>query len=165
MTEAKPSPNDEHFMRRALALAHEAAALGEVPIGAVVVQQGQVVGEGANRRELDLDPTAHAEILALRQAAQQVQSWRLDGATVYCTLEPCAMCAGAMVLARIERCVFATRDPKGGYLVTLGSLGDDPRLNHRFAHHEGVLQAESAALLKDFFGRLRKGGSTSGTSS
>jgi tRNA(adenine34) deaminase len=119
-------------MREALALADEAAALGEVPVGALVVAaNGEVVGRGRNRREQAQDPTAHAELLAIREAAAATGAWRLAGCTLYVTLEPCAMCAGAAVLARIERLVFGASDPKGGFCGSLGDLVRDPRLNHR----------------------------------
>lgn len=142
-------------MAQALALARQAAAMGEVPVGAVVVRDGLVIGTGFNRREVDADPTAHAELLAIRQAAQHIGDWRLDGCTLFVTLEPCAMCTGAMVLARIGRCVYGCTDPKGGFMGTLGNLHDDPRLNHRFPVSAGVCQEESAELLRSFFRRLR----------
>jgi tRNA(adenine34) deaminase len=146
---------DRSIMQQALALAREAADLGEVPIGAVVVQQGQVIAGAHNRRELDQDPTAHAELLAIRQAAARLGSWRLVGCSVYVTLEPCAMCAGAMILARIERCVYGASDPKGGFLGTLGDLSAHPGLNHRFEVVAGVEAERSAALLRTFFSQLR----------
>ncbi len=146
---------DSSIMRHALGLASRAAELGEVPIGAVVVHQGQIIAGAHNRRELDQDPTAHAELLAIRQAAARLGSWRLVGCSVYVTLEPCSMCAGAMVLARIERCVYGASDPKGGFLGTLDDLSQHPGLNHRFEVVPGVLADESAALLKAFFSRLR----------
>ncbi len=146
---------DSSIMQQALGLARRAAELGEVPIGAVVVHQGQIIAGAHNRRELDQDPTAHAELLAIRQAATRIGSWRLVGCSVYVTLEPCSMCAGAMVLARIERCVYGASDPKGGFLGTLDDLSQHPGLNHRFEVVPGVLADESAALLKAFFSRLR----------
>ncbi|MCK6502290.1 tRNA adenosine(34) deaminase TadA [Myxococcota bacterium] len=142
-------------MAHALSLARQAAAMGEVPVGAVVVRDGQVIGAGFNRREVDKDPTAHAELLAIRQAAQHIGDWRLDGCTLFVTLEPCAMCTGAMVLARVGRCVYGCTDPKGGFMGTLGNLHDDPRLNHRLPVTPGVCGEESAALLRSFFRRLR----------
>ena len=111
----------------------------------------------SNRRELDHDPTAHAELLAVRQAAAVQGDWRLDGCTLYVTLEPCAMCAGALVLARIARCVYAASDPKGGFLGTLGDLSSVPGLNHRYAVTSGVRKEESAIMLRQFFRRLRSG--------
>ncbi len=113
---------DQQYMEAALQLARQAPELGEVPVGAVVVHEGNIIASAHNRRELDQDPCAHAELLAMRLAAQAIGSWRLEGCTVYVTLEPCAMCAGAMVLARIERCVYGCSDPKGGFLGTLGDL-------------------------------------------
>ena len=142
-------------MDAALALAREAAALGEIPVGAIVVHDGLIIGAAYNRREVDQDPTAHAELLAIRQAAQHIGDWRLQGCCLYVTLEPCAMCTGAMVLARIGRCVYGCTDPKGGFMGTLGNLHDDPRLTHRFPVSAGVCQEESAELLRSFFRRLR----------
>ena len=142
-------------MMQALSLAGEAATLREVPVGAVVVHNGQVIAQAHNRRELDQDPCAHAELLAIRDAARALGTWRLEGCTVYVTLEPCAMCAGAMVLARIERCVYGCTDPKGGFLGTLGDLSQNPVLNHRFAVTPGVLEQECAETLRAFFRALR----------
>ena len=142
-------------MDAALSLAREAAACGEIPIGAVVIRDGLILGAAYNRREVDHDPTAHAELLAIRQAAQHIGDWRLQGCSLFVTLEPCAMCAGAMVLARIDRCVFGCTDPKGGFMGTLGKLHDDPRLNHRFPVVAGVRSEASAELLRSFFRRLR----------
>ena len=145
-------------MRRALELAASAGSRGEVPIGAVVVYgDEELAGEG-NTREGNNDPCGHAELLAIRAAASRRGHWRLDGCTVYVTLEPCAMCAGAMVLARVSRCVYGAADPKGGFCGTLGSLHDHPRLNHRFPVQGGVMEAESAALLRQFFVELRRKG-------
>jgi tRNA(adenine34) deaminase len=121
-----------------------------------VVLDGAVVGRGFNRREIDGDPLAHAEICAIRQAAAAVAGWRLDGCTMYVTLEPCAMCAGALVNSRIDRLVYGARDPKAGYCGSLGDLVRDPRLNHRLEVTAGVLEASCGQLLKDFFARLRK---------
>ena len=142
-------------MSEALALARAAADMNEVPIGAIVVHDGQIIGAAHNRREVDHDPTAHAELLAIRQAAQQIGDWRLEGCTLYVTLEPCAMCAGAMVLARLDRCVYGCSDPKGGFLGTLGDLHNHPALNHRFDVQSGVCGEEAAELLRSFFRRLR----------
>jgi tRNA(adenine34) deaminase len=147
---------DRAWMEAALAEARAAAAIGEVPIGAVVVRGEEVVGRGFNRRETDGDPLAHAEILALREAARAVGGWRLSGCTLYVTLEPCAMCAGALVASRIERLVFGPADPKAGFCGSLGNLVQDPRLNHRLAVTSGVLAEESAALLRGFFVGLRR---------
>ena len=143
-------------MREALALADAAALLGEVPVGAVIVRDGEIVGRGHNRREIDGDPLAHAEILAIRQAAAAIGGWRLSGCTMYVTLEPCAMCAGALVNSRVERLVYGAPDPKAGYCGTLGNLVQDPRLNHRLEMTAGVLEGESAALLRGFFASLRR---------
>ena len=144
-------------MQRALEMAALAPLHGDVPIGAVVVSPtGEELGSGQNTRERDQDPCGPAEIQALRQAAQKLGSWRLDGCTVYVSLEPCAMCAGAMVLARIACCVWGAPDPKGGYLGTLGNLGADVRLNHRFEVRSEVRKEESAAMLRQFFRELRQ---------
>jgi tRNA(adenine34) deaminase len=152
--------DDEAWMREALALARDAAARGEVPVGAVVVHGGEAIGRGGNRRETDADPLAHAELVAIRAAAARLGGWRLVGCTLYATLEPCAMCAGALVNARVDRLVFGARDPKAGFCGTLGNLVQDPRLNHRLAVEAGVLEAECAGLLRDFFAGLRQGGET-----
>ena len=150
-------PDDEHYMQLALEQAAKAAELGEVPIGALVVNPDGVVAAAHNRRELDHDPSAHAEFIALRNAAQQLGRWRLSDCTVYVTLEPCPMCAGLMQQARIKRCVYAATDPKAGALGTLYRLHDDGRLNHSFQVSSGVLADDSRKLLKDFFSRLREG--------
>ena len=142
---------DEHFMREALAFARIAYAEQEVPIGAVVVRDGRMIGRGRNRRERLADPTHHAEIEAIREAAREIDSWRLDGATLYSTVEPCPMCAGAAVNARIGRIVYGCADPKAGYCGTLGNIPQDDRLNHRCRIDAGVLAEESAELLKQFF--------------
>ena len=149
-------PEDQVWMMEALAEARRAAGIGEVPIGAVVVRDGVVVGRGHNRRETDGDPLAHAEILAIRQAASAAGGWRLSGCTMYVTLEPCAMCAGALVNGRVERLVYGAPDPKAGYCGTLGNVVQDPRLNHRLEVTAGVMEIESAALLRGFFASLRR---------
>ncbi|MBF5042855.1 nucleoside deaminase [Simulacricoccus sp. 17bor-14] len=143
-------------MQQALALAQEAAALGEVPVGAVAVHDGKVVGTGYNRREIDRDPLAHAEVLALNQAARTLGCWRLSGVTLYVTLEPCAMCAGAMVQARVSRLVFGTLDPKAGAVGSLYNLVEEPRHNHRLQVTSGILADDCRLLLKTFFGALRQ---------
>jgi len=148
--------SDEHYMRLALDEAAKAAVLGEVPIGAVVANTSGVIATAHNRRELDRDPSAHAEFIALRDAAQKLGQWRLSDCTVYVTLEPCPMCAGLMQQARIKRCVYAAPDPKAGALGTLYRLHDDERLNHSFQVNLGVLEEESRTLLQDFFAQLRK---------
>ena len=148
---------DQQWMLAALSEAAAAAKLGEVPVGAVVVRAGEIVGRAHNRRELDQDPLAHAELLALRQAAALVGSWRLGECTLYVTLEPCAMCAGALVNSRIGRLVYGAADPKAGFCGSLGDLSSFPGLNHRFEVRSGGLAAESGELLRSFFGALRRG--------
>src|SRR5215204_6179613 len=138
-------------MRLAIAEARRALEHDDVPVGAVVVADGEVIAAGRNERELRADPTAHAEIIAVRAAAAHVGAWRVLGATLYVTLEPCAMCAGAIVLARIPRVVFGTADPKAGAAGSVLNILDEPRFNHRPELVGGVLAGESAALLRDFF--------------
>jgi tRNA(adenine34) deaminase len=142
-------------MRLALVQAREALARNEVPVGALAVAEGRVVGRAFNQRELLRDPTAHAEMLAITQAAEALGRWRLTGVAFYVTLEPCAMCAGAMVLARIDRLVYGARDPKGGAVDSLYHLLDDARLNHRVQVAGGVLAGECGALLQEFFHKRR----------
>ncbi|MFA5891810.1 MAG: tRNA adenosine(34) deaminase TadA [Actinomycetota bacterium] len=146
---------DESFMRQALEEARAATAFGDVPIGCVVVRGGEVIARARNERERDRDPTAHAEILALRAAAEAVGEWRLTGCTLYVTLEPCAMCAGALVLARVERLVFGAEDPKAGAVGSLFDIPRDPRLNHNVAVTRGVLAEECGAVLREFFAERR----------
>ena len=146
---------DEHWMGLALEQARRAAALGEVPVGAVVVRGEELLGAGHNRRETDGDPLAHAELLALREAGGRVPGWRLLGCTMYVTLEPCAMCAGALVNSRVGRLVFGASDPKAGFCGSLGDIPRDPRLNHRLDVVAGVRVEECGALLRDFFRDLR----------
>jgi tRNA(adenine34) deaminase len=146
---------DQGWMRLALAQAAQAAALGEVPVGAVAVLDDQVIGAGFNRKETDNDPTAHAEMLALRQAAVYLNNWRLIGVTLYCTLEPCPMCAGAMVQARLPRLVYGAPDLRFGADGSIVNVLEEPRFNHRVAVTRGVLAEEAAALLQRFFRRLR----------
>lgn len=146
---------DERFMRAALREAAGARDEGEVPVGAVVVRDGRIIGRGHNQRERLNDPTAHAEMLALTAAAVFMGSWHLDGCTLYVTLEPCAMCAGAIVLARIERLVFGTADPKAGACISLYSIPTDERLNHRVVIGDAVLADQCAAVLRDFFAGKR----------
>lgn len=149
-------PGDsERFMREALELAREADEADEVPVGAVVVHDGRVVGRGANRQIRDADPTAHAEIVALRQAARELGDYRLRDATLYSTLEPCAMCAGALVTARIAGLVFGSRDLRFGAVRSKFRLADSELLNHRLEIEEGVLAVECLDLLQSFFARRR----------
>ncbi|HHV58418.1 MAG TPA: nucleoside deaminase [Firmicutes bacterium] len=143
-------------MQRALELARAAAARGEVPVGALVVRGGAIIAESANRREEAKDPTAHAELLAIQAAARELGGWRLTGTTLYVTLEPCAMCAGALVLARVERLVYGADDPKAGAVRSLYRLVEDERLNHRLEVVRGVLAAECGELLREFFRRRRR---------
>lgn len=144
------------LMQLALEQANRAAAMGEVPVGAVVVDAaGEILALAHNLRESTDDPTGHAELIAMRMAAKAQGHWRLEGCTVFVTLEPCAMCAGAMVLSRIERCVYGAPDPRGGFLGTLDDLSQHPVLNHRFEVIPGVEQEACSAVLKDFFRDLR----------
>jgi len=149
--------NDVAWMREALVEARRAGEAGEVPVGAVVVRDGEVIGRGGNRRESAGDPLAHAELLALGQAARAIEGWRLTGTTLYVTLEPCAMCAGALVNARVDRLVYGAADPKAGFCGSLGDLVRDPRLNHQLEVTAGVLEQECGALLREFFRSLRGG--------
>jgi len=142
-------------MREALAEAALAEAQGEVPVGCVIVHGGKIIARGHNLREATQDPTTHAELLAIRDAAKVLGSWRLSGCEAYVTLEPCPMCAGALVNARVDRVIFATEDPKAGATVTLYPIGSDPRLNHRFAQTAGVLREPASAMLRGFFARIR----------
>jgi tRNA(adenine34) deaminase len=142
-------------MRSALDEAEQALAHGDAPIGAVAVRGGDIVGRGHNRKEADADPTAHAEMIALREAARTLGGWRLVGVTLYCTLEPCPMCAGAMVSARLPRLVYGADDPKAGAAGSVVELLRDPRFNHQVSVTRGVLAAESQALLERFFAGLR----------
>lgn len=147
--------DDERFMRTALNEALAASEDGDVPVGAVVVRDGRIIGRGRNQREKLNDPTAHAEMIALTAASTAVGRWRLEGCTLYVTLEPCTMCAGAIVLARIERLVFGALDPKAGACTSLFTIPTDERLNHRVEVTEGVLADACSAILQRFFGRQR----------
>jgi tRNA(adenine34) deaminase len=149
--------DDAAWMRCALEEAKRALAHGDVPVGAVAVQDGVIVGRGHNRREACGDPTAHAEMIALREAARVLGGWRLAGVTLYCTLEPCPMCAGAMLAARLPRLVYGADDDKAGAAGSVVELLRDPRLNHRVSVSRGVLAEEGQALLAQFFSRLRAG--------
>jgi tRNA(adenine34) deaminase len=147
---------DEGWMRLALAQAQLAAALDEVPVGAVAVWQGQVIGAGYNRKESDQDPTAHAEVIALKNAAAFLHNWRLIGVTLYCTLEPCPMCAGAMIQARLGRLVYGAKDTRFGADGSVVSILRDQPFNHQFPIMTGVLESDAAALLQTFFQKLRQ---------
>lgn len=149
-------PPDIVFMQRAYALAARAAVEGEVPVGAVLVLDGEIVGAGYNQPIAGHDPTAHAEILALREAADRLANYRIPGATLYCTLEPCAMCAGALMLARVARVVFATRDPRTGAAGSVFEVLTSDRLNHRILVEHGLMERECAEQLRAFF-RARRG--------
>jgi tRNA(adenine34) deaminase len=152
--------NDDEAMREAIALATAAAAMAEAPIGCVILNAaGEIIGRGHNRRESDSDPTAHAEIIALKQAAQTLGSWRLIGCTLFVTLEPCPMCAGAIVNARVDRLVYGASDPKAGAVRTLYQICDDPRLNHRVAITAGLMAEECGELLRRFFQSRRNANS------
>jgi tRNA(adenine34) deaminase len=145
----------QQFMAIAMSLARRAASLGEVPVGALVVVDGTIVGQGLNTRELQTSVLAHAELNAIKDASNRLGQWRLTGATVYSTLEPCIMCAGALVHARIEHLVYGAADPKFGGIQSLYTIAADPRLNHRFNVTAGVMAQESSQILKDFFMGLR----------
>ncbi|MEX1029476.1 MAG: tRNA adenosine(34) deaminase TadA [Paenibacillaceae bacterium] len=151
----KSDTEHELWMRKAIVEARKAEAITEVPIGAVIVYEGQIVGRGHNLRETSYDPTAHAEMIAIREASKRLGAWRLSGCTLYVTLEPCPMCAGAIVQSRIDRVVYGTIDPKAGCAGTLMNLLQEDRFNHRTDIVEGVLQEECAELLTSFFRRLR----------
>jgi tRNA(adenine34) deaminase len=147
--------NDETFMRRAMQLAAIAEKRGDVPVGAVLVRGGEIAAVGFNQKEANHDPTAHAEIVALRQAAARTGGWRLSGATLYVTKEPCVMCAAACVAARIDRIVYACRDPKGGGAGSLMDVTRDERLNHQVAVEQGLMEEEAAQMLRAFFQKKR----------
>jgi tRNA(adenine34) deaminase len=145
----------EFYLREALSAARDAVEHGDVPVGAAIVRGDEIIAVASNRTVRDQDPTAHAELLAIREAARRVRSWRLDDCTLYVTLEPCAMCAGAIVLARMRMLVFGAFDEKAGMAGSVADIVRHPRLNHRPEVVSGVLAAESAALLRGFFGGLR----------
>ncbi len=153
---------DVHFMRAALREAERALDAGEVPVGCVITLEDRIIARGHNRREALQDPTAHAEVLAITAAANHLGSWRLEGTTLYVTLEPCPMCAGAIILARIPRVVFGARDPKAGCCGTLMNLLADPRFNHRPELTGGVLEAECGSMLTAFFRAIRARGREQG---
>ena len=146
----------KNFMIEALAEAEKAAALGEVPVGAVVVKDGEIIGRGHNMTETEKDPTAHAEMIAIREAAQHLGGWRLLGCSMYVTCEPCAMCAGAMVWARIEKLYIGTPDPKGGACGSVFNIPGEKRLNHQIEIETGIMQEECSGMMKEFFKKLRK---------
>ena len=150
-TDTADQANDIHFMHRAIQLAKRAEQEGEVPVGAVLVREGQIIGEGWNRPIIDHDPTAHAEIMAIRSAAKKEQNYRLPDSTLYVTLEPCPMCAGAIVHSRVKRLVFATTDPRTGAAGSVFQIVQSDQLNHRVEIKSGILQKESADLIKAFF--------------
>jgi tRNA(adenine34) deaminase len=158
----KPIPDDvvldedAHWMRLALAQARQAAAMGEVPVGAVAVKDGEVIGVGFNHKEIDQDPMGHAEMMALKQAATAVRNWRLLGVTLYCTLEPCPMCAGAMIQARLPRLVYGAKDTRFGADGSIVSVLRAEAFNHRVAITSGVLEEEAGDLLQQFFQQLRE---------
>ncbi len=156
MTDPIPNDDDERWMQAALAQARLAREAGEVPVGAVIVHGDEVVGSGHNLTATVNDPSAHAEMVAIRRAAERLGHWRLLDCTLYVTLEPCTMCSGAIVLSRIPRLVFGTFDPKAGMCGSLGNLVQDSRLNHRVRLTTGVLAEESAEILRDFFRERRK---------
>ncbi|WP_193166263.1 tRNA adenosine(34) deaminase TadA [Microbulbifer hainanensis] len=151
------TPRDYGFMRRALELAEIAAERGEVPVGAVLVRNGQVIGEGSNRPIGNCDPSAHAEIVALRRAAEQEQNYRLPDTTLYVTIEPCTMCFGAMVHARVARLVYGASEPRAGVVESRLQLGEADFFNHRIAVESGVMADEAAALVREFFRARRSG--------
>jgi len=153
---------DERFMREALALAAQGAALGEVPVGAVLVQDGQIIGRGFNCPISQHDPSAHAEMVAVRDAAQALQNYRLPGVTLYVTLEPCSMCAGLIVHSRIQRVVYGATEPKAGVVVSRGQFFEQAFLNHRVLVEGGVLAEECGAVLSEFFRQRRQEGRADG---
>jgi len=147
--------SSQEFMTQALTLAKKAQALGEVPVGAIIVFENQIVGEGFNLRESEKHPLAHAEKIAIEEAAKKLGRWRLTGCTLYVTLEPCVMCAGAIVNSRLDQVVYGAKDPKAGAVESLYQILADTRLNHRSLVTSGVMQEECSAVLKTFFAQLR----------
>ena len=152
----KENPEDMTFMKAAIKLAEQAEKQGEVPVGAVLVHKNKVIAATFNQKEDLKTATAHAEILAIEKASRKLKRWRLNDCTLYVTLEPCPMCAGALVAARLNRLVYACKDPKAGAVHSLYQITQDPRLNHHVDIHSGILQEESAKLLKEFFCKKRK---------
>lgn len=155
MDELKSPSQDEIWMRRALELAAASARLGEIPVGAVIVQENQLIAEAGNLKESNQDPLGHAEVIAIRRAAEKLGRWRLSGCTLYVTLEPCTMCAGAIIHARLDRVVYAAIDPKAGAIESLYKILADPRLNHSPVVDAGILRDEASTQLKSFFRELR----------
>jgi tRNA(adenine34) deaminase len=157
MTEPTPPYTDppEVFMRRAIELAKEAAKLGEVPVAAVIVKDNKIIAEAHNRRELDKDPIAHAEVLAIKEAAKKIGDWRLEGCAMFVTLEPCPMCSGAMWLSRIEHCVFGASDHKSGFLGSVHDFTSHSQMNHHYTVERGILEEECVGLLQEFFRDVR----------
>ncbi len=150
------TPDHTYWMKRALTLAQSAASLGEVPVGAVIVKEGKIIGEGYNLRETSQCALEHAEIIAIREASNTLSTWRLLGCSLYVTLEPCLMCAGAIYQARLDHVIFGALDPKAGAMGSLYSIHEDQRLNHRLPVIQGILADESSTTLKEFFRKLRK---------
>ena len=149
--------NDKKFMLLAIEQAQLAGSIGEVPIGAIIIDKDtNLVSSGYNLRERNHDPTAHAEIIAIKKASQKLKSWRLEGTTLYVTIEPCPMCMGAIILARVDRLVFGARDPKAGGVFSVYNIGTDNKLNHNLEIREGVCETECSNLLKEFFKTLRQ---------
>jgi tRNA(adenine34) deaminase len=146
---------DNFFMNKALDEAYEAYELDEVPIGAVIVKDGKIIGKGYNRKEVSLDTTNHAEIMAIKEASKNLKNWRLTGCTMYVTVEPCPMCAGAIVNSRITELVIGTMDPKGGACGSLYNIVEDDRLNHRVEVRRGILEEKCSSIMKEFFKKLR----------
>lgn len=149
---------DEHYMQKALVQAQQAMAIDEVPVGAVIVLDGRIIAAAHNQREQLRDPTAHAEIIAITQATESINDWRLEGCTMFVTLEPCLMCAGAIIQSRIPRLVFGAADPKGGAVSSLYQVLSDPRLNHQVETKGGVMAAECGGILTEFFAEKRRQG-------
>ncbi len=156
MQQSTTTDVDQFWMKKALDLARKAESVNEVPVGALIVKDGALIASGFNQREVLASPTAHAEVLALNLAAQSLKSWRLTGCTLYVTLEPCVMCAGALIQSRITRVVYGALDPKGGALGSLFELHSDQRLNHRFEVTRGVCEKECSEILSEFFRRKRE---------
>ena len=148
---------DNFFMNKALDQANEAFKLNEVPIGAVIVKDGKIVGKGYNKKEMSLDTTNHAEIIAIREASKNLKSWRLTDCTMYVTVEPCPMCAGAIVNSRVKELVIGTMDPKGGACGSLYNIVEDDNLNHIVEVRRGIMEKECSDIMKDFFKKLREG--------